>query len=66
MSPRGPTHDQSGKRIAVRCVDMIAGESVTITVYGAELRVVAAYTAEQLAKRWRATKLNDGRHKRRR
>ena len=63
MQGRKPSREH---RISVRCIDMIGGDSLTITVYGAELGDVAAYAAEQLAKRWPTTTLNDGRHKRRR
>ena len=45
--------------------DRKRGESVSITVYGAQLLGVATVAQVALGNRWRTTKLTDRRHKRR-
>ena len=51
--------------IAVTMYDAPKRDSISLTVYGADLLDLARHVEAAIVQRWTATKLNDRRHKRR-
>jgi len=62
---RRATNWTDSRRLTVQVHDRVRGESISLTVYGADLADVARACQDRLRRSWSTTLLADRRHKRR-